>query len=263
MALELANRSVELEPDSWVAYFNRALVRAANDAPDDALTDYDRAIELGMPYFQVYDEAALMATFWMDDPQRGLGYVEAGLAAHPDNPFLLADLGMLNIYTGNFEDSLAPLQRAIEINPEIDLTYVTLGFANANLGNDADALAGYLDWVGIIEEERIEQEIVLSEYTTLQMVYGRVYALTFTLEDDTSVNIRTTRVSGVDPLIFVNDSNGEVIAYNDDRVLFGDDADLNSEINGLSLPAGTYTLIATHAGAGSDGLMRVIIEPAV
>lgn len=84
-------------------------------------------------------------------------------------------------------------------------------------------------------------------------------------DDNSLLKISLTATSGdLDPLLYLVDSNGNIIAENDDVV----DGDINSYIEFVRPPFGKYTIIATRFGVdegdtGGDFSLSMSIEPAI
>ncbi|HRF95247.1 MAG TPA: pre-peptidase C-terminal domain-containing protein, partial [Aggregatilineales bacterium] len=105
-----------------------------------------------------------------------------------------------------------------------------------------------------------------------QSLTGRIDSATPFIEvpiavfDDNSIlKLTLTAVSGnLDPLLYLVDANGNIIAENDDVA----DGDINSYIEFARPPFGKYTVIATRFGVddgdtGGEFSLTMSIEPAI
>jgi tetratricopeptide (TPR) repeat protein len=79
-AIEEFTKAVELDPDYYYAYYNRALVNYQNGELESSLSDYNKAIEL-----------------------------------HPDNAYWIFERGFLHLEIGDKEKAIIDLEKSLEL----------------------------------------------------------------------------------------------------------------------------------------------------
>jgi TolB-like protein/Tfp pilus assembly protein PilF len=114
-ALASAGRAIEIEPDYDAAYAVQAIALAM-------LRD-----------FRVGDETELT--------QRLVEVVARLLALDSDDPVVLARIATALMYLGRHEDALPIAERAVSINPNLELPHVALGSVLIHQGRSDDAIA--------------------------------------------------------------------------------------------------------------------------
>jgi tetratricopeptide (TPR) repeat protein len=102
------NCAVSINPDAYLAYRSRAIVRTAIGQYMSALADLDRSIEL-----------------------------------NPDDPIAYNNRANTLIRIGRFGDAIVALNRALAIDPENATAYNNRGLVYANLGDNESAIADY------------------------------------------------------------------------------------------------------------------------
>ena len=142
-AIAAAERAIALAPDLAEAHstLGFTLFQGRLDARA-ARAPFERSIELGA------GEATVLARFAQyaarcgrfDDGQRTL---EPALVRDPLNPLIHRAAGGIAYAARRFEDSLAPLRKALSMNPKLSRANAAIGDALLNLGDVEGALAAY------------------------------------------------------------------------------------------------------------------------
>lgn len=278
------------DPDNVVALLFRGSSGQYLGDVDAAAADFERAAQLSnnepavlqVIMYSLYDtnenERALeyLDTLITLDPNnttylatraqalRELGRIDEAIAdlnvalgIAPDNVGLLEDLGWIYLETGQAQMAAASFGQSLELDDT--RIYATLGLATArNLMNDPVAAAqGYADFIEYFEGRSLTANLVNGE-ATLSITESDVYRLPLALTAGQTININVNWVEGdVDPLALLLDPTGAPLVGNDDADVAGN---YDSQIAGFVAPqTGTYTLVVTHAGAGSTGTLDVVV----
>jgi tetratricopeptide (TPR) repeat protein len=116
------------------------LMRAG--ANDSARAAFGRAMTEDLAYFPAHLELGLLA---LSEKDTVTAVSELGLAAElaVDEPYVHYLYGSTLVATGQHGDAVAPLRKAIEMEPLYSLAYVSLGDALAGTGDKPAAKAAY------------------------------------------------------------------------------------------------------------------------
>jgi tetratricopeptide (TPR) repeat protein len=211
-------RLIELAPDNYFGYVDRARVYATLGDYELAVADYTQAINI----------------------------------THLSNHYTWR--GMMYFNLRDYDDALDDFNAAVERNPgnreahfNRVLTYLALGDEAAA----ADAIRGWFDHSTVQDMNAI----AYSETVTVLMTYGLAYRIPFEAEagDTITVTARDADAAVVDPFVLLIGADGQPLAENDDS-----ENGLDAEVTNVILEeAGTYTIIVTHAGGGSEGMIEV------
>ncbi len=108
------DRAIQLNPNDAAAYFNRAYAKYALGKKEEAIADYDRAI-------------------WLDS-NNAIAYNNRGLAKYA---------------LGKKEEAIADYDRAIGLDSNNTAAYVGRGLAKSDLGRNQEAIADYDRAIGL------------------------------------------------------------------------------------------------------------------
>ena len=252
--------------------------------PRGARSDYKQALFVNPRSLQAYQSLASLHERDVDKKLRDLyqAMVEAGQANSrgasnraldrlteaidgSDRGNIPAELGYAyfmraNIWKDekNWENALADLREALELQPEMQDYYLARGIVYAETGQPVLAGHDLYRRMTLLERESIEAALDSSQSVTVDMAYGLVARLRFDGEAGQQVTIaaRDNVGAGVDPLLVLLD--GELVP------LAGDDdggGERDALISGYILPAdGTYFAVISHANGGHEGKIRVSLR---
>jgi len=223
--LENSGRAVEIDPDLAGAYRLRGIGKLRSGDPEAALLDANHAIELDPTvYFYRYLRANIYFAF--GDPEAALREVDAALA----------------------------------LNPRSYLGHALRAGANTALGNLEQAALDFANSVDVRTNEVIGADSLISGAPVqVAMTFGRTFQLSFEARaaQMLSINVNSVNPDEVDPVMLIVSPEGTPLIFNDDA----NDDSLDAEITDYTLPeSGTYTLVVSHANAGSEGDLEVLIS---
>lgn len=215
---------LEIDPENGAAYNNRGNIYYAQGDLEHAKADYDRAIE--------YDTA--------------------------DTYIPLSNRGSLLYDQENYEAALADLNQAIELEPGYRSSYLTRAFVYKAMGDEKKAHNDIERWIDKGETKRIDLDLTTFESgSTLDMSEGWVYHIPIEAEAGQTVRVAAKSEGEriVDSMIVLLDGDGAPLAWNDDT-----EGSLDSLLKYKFDEGGSYELLVTHAGGGSEGEFRLLLE---
>jgi tetratricopeptide (TPR) repeat protein len=259
LAIEYLNDALALTPDEPNYLASRARAYAIMEDYDAALEDYSAVIELQPDNPDNYAFRAQLYEL-MEDYEGAIADYTSALEIDPDYQYGYYGRGWGNINLRNYEAALEDFNRSIELNPTDRWSALGRATSLASLGEMADAADDYLTYVHLMEVTDDRQSATrYGETVTVQMYEGTVATIPFDAEVGDVLTISAESTDGVDTLIVLLGPDGEPLAGHDD--IDAQEDNLNSVIEGFEIPEdGEYTLIVTHAGGGSYGTVRVLIE---
>lgn len=212
---------LELDPNNVTALQYRADSFYSVDAFGEALVDYERAVELA-----------------------------------PDNPFVIWGRAYTRAALDDFDGAYLDYQRAAALAPDHVNNHYVLGAIEAMAGNMEKAGEEFFAVIESSRTERIEREpVTLDDRFSIEMADGLVYAVPFEGESGQLVSLHA-HSGDADVLLVLLDPDEKPIAGDDDSC-----TELDPMITSFALPAdGTYTLLITHAGGGSYGIVDVTLS---
>ncbi len=165
-----------------------------------------------------------------------------------------------DIWTGaeNWDSALADLAAALELQPQMQDYYMARGYIYSQTERLDLAAPDFHRRMTLIERESIETSLTLDEPVIIEMDYAVVARLRFEGEAGqlVSISARDYLGTGVDPLLVLLDVDGKPLLGDDDG---GGETD--ALIANYELPAeGAYTVMVSHANAGFEGKIRVILR---
>lgn len=141
-AIESARRSIALKHDDAEAYF--ILGRALQDRclPDEAETEYRRALQLAPHHVKAMTGLANVLYVLGRIPE-SLGFFAKAAALAPDNAEVFNDWGLVLLELHQLEESFEKTRRATELNPSFHKAWGNMARAQATLGNPDDAIRSF------------------------------------------------------------------------------------------------------------------------
>jgi len=179
----------------------------------------------------------------------------------PENISYYENRASIYLSLNDLESAIAEYDRIAEIAPDNANNYLTRGTYKLLREDMEGGAADFLLYVQLIETDQVDMgALEPGDTATINMDFGRNHYFTFDAQEGDVFTI--TAISPdtlVDPLIIILDEDGTPIYTNDD--IDPSIPDFNAMIEGWEAPAdGTYTLIVSHAAAGSFGPVDVTLE---
>ena len=118
--------------------YEQGLKLQKENRPEQALAQFDQAIELYPGYFQALTERAnlLMQRNQLAEAEAGF---ERALALNSKYPPALRGIGYCQLQQKKFPAALINLEKAFSLEPEVAPTLLLLGYANLSLNRHAEA----------------------------------------------------------------------------------------------------------------------------
>ncbi|MDX1993632.1 MAG: tetratricopeptide repeat protein [bacterium] len=259
--LDYFNRAIDLDPQYPFAYMERASFLAIQGENADAINDFTAAIDSGyLPLARPLLERANLYTLERNY-DRALDDYNALIELDPDNLTYYQNRAGLFVEQGDYAGAVDEYTRIIEIEPENANNFLSRGTYSLLLEDMDSGANDFLTYVRMIETEVVDGgELTLGETETINMALGRTHEFTFEAAEGDLLDIRADSPDrAVDPLIIILDEDGNPIFTNDDVDAAAQD--FNALIEAWEAPAdGTYTLLVSHAAAGSDGEVEVTLD---
>ncbi len=141
-ALADFDRAIELGPNDAWALASRAQVYQALERYEDALADLDRALELA-PDVPWALASRAMTRGLRESYDEALADFNRAIALAPDDPSIVAQRGVAYRLMESYEESLADFNRAIELDPVYAGAFAGRGETYQLIGNYQEALADF------------------------------------------------------------------------------------------------------------------------
>jgi len=216
---------IRIEPENLDAYLERGFLNYQLRHLEEALDDYNHALEIS-----------------------------------PDNIQGYVDRAILHNANSDFQSALNDMDSAINLSPDTGTLYLIRGSINEQAKNVPQAASDYLQALNL-GQTRIftaPESTTTSQSFTIQMGEGWVYHIPFEASAGQKVTAqaRQTSTGGVDPLLVIVDADNTPLIANDDS-----GGNMNASIEDYEIPKdGAYTLIIGHALGGSEGDMIVSLD---
>jgi tetratricopeptide (TPR) repeat protein len=223
------SEALALDANNTTAAYLRGRAYIAMDDFEGALADFERLVTLvenGASY------PALQYAYW----ERAVAYAE----------------------TGNLEAAYADAERATMLDPGQVNNFIVRGTLAVIAGDFAIAGQEFLGVMLCTEMTRETlNEANIGSAVTVSMSEGRVVSIPFRAEAGQVITL-SARSSGADPVISLLDPTGTPVSGDDDSGFM-----LASLIEDYTVENdGMYTLMVSHAGGGSEGMITVSITAA-
>ena len=146
-ALADLNRALELGPVDAPAYYGRGVVYEKIGRYDEAIGDYTKAVELDPDYTLGYNNRAWVYTL-KGDYTRALEDVEKALASIGEDDSFVLPIALTtrgNIYRNleRYDEAMADIERAIELNSDYYWAYYSRGLLYKELGKRKKAKSDF------------------------------------------------------------------------------------------------------------------------
>jgi tetratricopeptide (TPR) repeat protein len=139
--IALYDHSLKVSPSDLI-YFNRGAAYGNLGNHRQAISDYDRAIEINPQYAEAYNNRGA-AYGKLSDQRQAISDFDRAIKINPEYAAAYNNRGFAYGNLGNHRQAISDFDRAIKINPELALTYINRGVAYGILGNNRQAISDY------------------------------------------------------------------------------------------------------------------------
>jgi ribosomal protein S12 methylthiotransferase accessory factor len=134
-------RMHELLPNAYYLEFYRGRIFSDSGAPQEAISHFDRALELhpeaeDLPYIYSYKGSCLKDMGLYDD---AIQVLQQGVIEDDERPDLHNLLGVCHFKNGDYRKAITHFERAVHLNPASAMDYANLGVNYCKLGEDNTA----------------------------------------------------------------------------------------------------------------------------
>jgi serine/threonine protein kinase len=181
--------------------------------------------------------------------------------ANPDQSRAYFNRGSAFIMFGDCVDAIPDFTRAVELDPNYDLAYISRAYCYSQTGEARKGAQDALKYIQLHELQTIEGEPLLSgQPVTLTITPGVVYRLPIMLEAGQKFNLSVVSPDkAVDPIMVLLAPDGTPLVHNDDDNLAI--TALDAILRNIEVPNdGNYTALISHAAGGNQGEVIVTLE---
>lgn len=123
-------------------YYQRAVANIVRRKPDDAVKDYQAAIQLHPQHLGA--RVGLAESFVLSNqPEKALAAFTEAVATFPANPLVYNNRGMFQQQRGKTKEAYADFTKAVELDPTFTVALTNRGFTALNSGQPAAAEADF------------------------------------------------------------------------------------------------------------------------
>lgn len=169
--------------------------------------------------------------------------------------------------SGDYSSAADYYSRSLELDASNAASWLNRGVAYEQMIGGVAGKDDFWQYLQLNTSQTYMTEITKNQTTTLDMAEGRMYILTFQAEAGDIVNLSANSLifgepGVVDPLIVILDSYQTPVIGSDDTLrsngsLINMDAHVD---NYMVMRDGTYTVLLSHAGGGSYGMIDVTLN---
>ncbi|MFL6208511.1 MAG: tetratricopeptide repeat protein [Pyrinomonadaceae bacterium] len=140
--------------------FREGIKLRRDNAPDQALARFDRAVELYPGYFQALTERGNLRVLQRKLPEAAADFARA-LKLNPQYGPALRGTGYCHLERREFTEAISALERAITAQPDDANAYLLLGIANLELDQRAPAKTALIKALGFNSPHELRAHIYL------------------------------------------------------------------------------------------------------
>jgi lipoprotein NlpI len=141
-SITLSEHALKVTDNNYNAYFNRGNAYWSLGNYQQAIADFDRAIEINPKYAGIYYNRGSAYQF-LGNYQQAIGDFNKAIEIMPKYVEAYNALGMVHVALGNVMQAIADFDKAIEINPDYADSYYNRGNADSRLDNYKQAIPDY------------------------------------------------------------------------------------------------------------------------
>jgi tetratricopeptide (TPR) repeat protein len=141
-AVSAFNRAIELNPGNSVAYFSRGRAYYRQGKMDNAISDYNRAIEISPEFTAAYQNRGY-AYYSIDNYEKAISDYDRAIAINPEDAETYNMRGIAYFKQDKIEKAVSDYNKALEISPEFAAAYQNRGYVHHSKGNYLKAISDY------------------------------------------------------------------------------------------------------------------------
>ncbi len=136
------DKAIELQPDYAAAYHNRGLAKNSLQRYEEAIKDYDKAIELQPDYANAWFNRGV-TKYNLRRYEEVIEDYDKGIELQPDDAKAYHNRGVAKYNLKRYEEAIEDYDKAIELQPKLAETYNNRGTAKYNLQRYEEAIEDY------------------------------------------------------------------------------------------------------------------------
>ena len=142
-ALSAYDKAIHLEQNNAKAYNNRGVVRTVFNQFEDAIKDYDKAIDLRPDFLhQVYYNRG-NAKYSLKQYESALDDYNVAIGLKQDYAEAYSSRGLTKLSLGQYESALQDCNKAIDLTSDYAIAYTNRGLVKSALGQYESAIGDY------------------------------------------------------------------------------------------------------------------------
>jgi tetratricopeptide (TPR) repeat protein len=257
-ALKDLNAAVAASPEQSDGYYWRGQFYLEQNQIDGALADFSKVIEYAPDTADAYAYRGAIYLQREDYAAAAADYTRL-IELTPDDARVYFQRALAYVGQEQWAKALADLDEAIAIQDNVPELYLQRARVNSELGNTVPSAEDYMEYARLIRTT-VNTDLTLrpGESQVVEMESGLLYGMVFEGQAGQTITLTADARAPqtVDPLVILLNEDGDALVADDDG-----GGDYNARINSFALPAdGAYIAVVTHAGGGSDGAVRVLLQ---
>ncbi len=136
------DKAIELDPKDASVYYNRGVANSKQGKYEEAIADYDKAIELDPKDASVYYNRGY-AKDELKKYEEVIADYDKAIELDPNKVEAYINRGNTNYRQGKYEEAIADYDKAIELDPKDASVYYNRGYAKDELKKYEEAIADY------------------------------------------------------------------------------------------------------------------------
>jgi tetratricopeptide (TPR) repeat protein len=138
------DNAIKEYPNSPEFYLRRGILNNLRGQPRKAISDFDKALDLGSGQILVLIYINRGAAHLKDEGfDKALDDFSAALEINPRSTSALNYKAFINYRQGNFQDAIADYDKSLDLDPENSMGYYNRGMAHLRTGNKVKACADF------------------------------------------------------------------------------------------------------------------------
>ncbi len=127
LADQALDQFINLEPVDETSWISRGLAQAKLDRPEQALADFQSALEINSDSVESYQNIATVYAELLDQPLPAIDAMSRVIELRPTDPVAIVTRGVLYARTGNFDLARKDAMEVLKQGPSADLYFRAAG----------------------------------------------------------------------------------------------------------------------------------------